>query len=45
MLLMSPNGQLLVAVDPNQLRSMELETVDSIDWSRIVNGSLWTPSC
>ena len=31
--LKQPNGELLVAVNPNQLRTMALETVDPIDWS------------
>ena len=32
-LLKLPNGELLVAVDHNQLRTMASETVDPIDWS------------
>ena len=32
-LLTLPNGELLVAVDHNQLRTMASETVDPIDWS------------
>ena len=28
-----PNGELIVAVDHNQLRAMASETVDPIDWS------------
>ena len=31
--LKQPNGELLVAVNHNQLRTMESETVDPIDWS------------
>ena len=31
-LLKQPNGELLVAVDHNQLRTMASETVDPIDW-------------
>ena len=31
--LKQPNGELLVAVDHNQLRTMVSETVDPIDWS------------
>ena len=31
--LKQPNGQLLVAVNHNQLRTMASETVDPIDWS------------
>ena len=33
MLLMLPNGELLVAVDQNQLMTMASQTVDPIDWS------------
>ena len=32
-LLKQPNGELLVAVNHNQLRTMVSETVDPIDWS------------
>ena len=32
-LLKFPNGELLVAVDHNQLRTMASETADPIDWS------------
>ena len=32
-LLKQPNGELLVAVNHNQLRTMASETVDPIDWS------------
>ena len=32
-LLKEPNGELLVAVNHNQLRTMASETVDPIDWS------------
>ena len=31
--LKQPNGELLVAVNHNQLRSMASETVDRVDWS------------
>ena len=31
-LLKQPNGELLVAADHNQLRTMASETVDTIDW-------------
>ena len=30
--LKQPNGELLVAVDHNHIRTMALETVDPIDW-------------
>ena len=33
-LLKSPNGEFLVAVDHNQLRTMASETVSPIDWSQ-----------
>ena len=32
MLLKQPNGQILVAVDHNQLRTMASETVNAIEW-------------
>ena len=32
-LLKQPNGELLVVVDHNQLRTMATEKVDPIDWS------------
>ena len=32
-ILKKPNGELLVAVDHNQLRTLASETVDPIDWS------------
>ena len=45
MLLKQPNGELLVAVDHNQLRTMVSETVDPIDWSHPLPSWAVPPEC
>ena len=47
-LLMQPNGELIVAVDHSQLRTMASNMVDPIDWSQpptLMGSTPWAPSC